>query len=102
MVFMLRSFDFSQDRPFGSARDRLAQHERKFLNVFDASAVRPEPFDLAQDMLVEACGEFIETGEQMVFQLSVEDLARNGPRLSRGAESSPGSIFDSYCLRSAH
>ncbi len=58
----------AQDRPFGFAQDRQAQHERKNLNVFNATSVRPEPFDLAQDRLVEACGEFIEPGKRGVFQ----------------------------------
>jgi hypothetical protein len=40
-------------RPFGSAQDRQAQHERKTFNVFNVLPVRPEPFDFAQDWPVE-------------------------------------------------
>ena len=32
---------------------RQAQHERKTINSFEAPSVRPEPFDYAQDRLVE-------------------------------------------------
>jgi hypothetical protein len=40
-------------RPFGWAQDRQAQHEQKIVNVFNVSSVRLEPFDFAQDRLVE-------------------------------------------------
>ena len=45
---------------------RRAHHERENINVFKTSTVRPEPFDLAQDRLVEG---FMPFGyEEAVFQ----------------------------------
>ncbi|MFQ5781375.1 MAG: rRNA maturation RNase YbeY [Nitrospiria bacterium] len=51
---------------------RRAQHERKKANVFTIKPLRPEPFGLAQDRLVEACGECIEPGERRICRTGSE------------------------------
>ncbi len=51
---------------------RQAQHERGITNDLTPCPVRPEPFDWAQDRLVEARGEFIEPDERGVFPYPVK------------------------------